>query len=255
MHDHIPMAILHPRYDLLKEMPRLVFPQSSLLHDVIEQLARLHVLHHQKDVVRRLQYLVQPNDVRMHEQPQNLNLPSHLFLHVDRLDLLPIQNLDRHLVSRQHVFRHFHLPERPDPERLPDAIVRQVNLRLPSRPPPARVRPAVLPALHRARVARPVDARFRVASSSVALARRLRVLARRRRARRSRVVGSVRENTITAPFRDARGSARGSATRARVDARRAFAPRVVARALARPRVRRGVADSRAPTVRVVRDES
>ena len=71
MHDHVPVAVLHPRHDLLEKVPSLVFAQPPFLDNVIEQLARLDVLHHDVDVVRGLQHLVQTDDVRMHEQTQN----------------------------------------------------------------------------------------------------------------------------------------------------------------------------------------
>ena len=65
----------------------------------------------------------------MHEQSQNLNFTTNLLLHINRLDFLPIQNLNRDFVPSEHVLRDLHLPERPNPERLPNPIIGKINLR------------------------------------------------------------------------------------------------------------------------------
>jgi hypothetical protein len=41
VHHHVAVAVLHPRYDLLEEVARLVLGQPSLLDDVVKQLATL----------------------------------------------------------------------------------------------------------------------------------------------------------------------------------------------------------------------
>jgi hypothetical protein len=41
VHDHVPVAVLHPRDDLLEEVPRLVLRQPALLNNVVKQLATL----------------------------------------------------------------------------------------------------------------------------------------------------------------------------------------------------------------------
>ena len=90
VHHHVAVAVLHAGDDLLEEVPGFVFAQAAFLDDVVEEFATLDVLHHHVDVVRGFQDFVQADDVRVHEQPQDLNLPSDLFLHVDGFDLLPV---------------------------------------------------------------------------------------------------------------------------------------------------------------------
>lgn len=36
VHDHVTVAVFHPRYDLLEEVPRLLFQQPPLLHYVVK---------------------------------------------------------------------------------------------------------------------------------------------------------------------------------------------------------------------------
>lgn len=38
---HVPVAILHPRHNLLEEVASLVLHKTPLLHDVVKQLPRL----------------------------------------------------------------------------------------------------------------------------------------------------------------------------------------------------------------------
>mmetsp|Transcript_10454 Transcript_10454/g.43278 ORF Transcript_10454/g.43278 Transcript_10454/m.43278 type:complete len:343 (+) Transcript_10454:2484-3512(+) len=125
---HVAVAVLDAGDDLLKEVSRLVLAETTLLHDVVEELAALDVLHDHVDVVRGLEDLIQADDVRVHEQPQDLDLPANLLLHVDGLDLLAVQDLDGHLVPGEDVLGHLDLAEGADPERLAHPVVREVYL-------------------------------------------------------------------------------------------------------------------------------
>ena len=128
MDHHVAVAVLDAGDDLLEEVSRLVLAETTLLHDVVEELAALDVLHDHVDVVRGLEDLIQADDVRVHEQPQDLDLPANLLLHVDGLDLLAVQDLDGHLVPGEDVLGHLDLAEGADPERLAHPVVREVYL-------------------------------------------------------------------------------------------------------------------------------
>lgn len=98
MDDHMTMAIVDAGDDLLEEFPRLRFVELSLLDNVVEELAAGHKLHDHEDVGGGRNDLIQFDYVRMAEELQVLNLPANLSDHIQALDLLPIENLDRHFV-------------------------------------------------------------------------------------------------------------------------------------------------------------
>ena len=77
MHDHVAVAVLDAAHDLLEKVARLVLRQAPLLDDVVKQLAALDVLHDHIDVARRLHDFVQADDVRVHEEAQDLDLAPH----------------------------------------------------------------------------------------------------------------------------------------------------------------------------------
>lgn len=77
VHDHVAVAVLDAADDLLEKVTRLVLWQPALLHDVVKQLAALDILHDHVDVCGRLDDLVQPDDVRVHEEAQDLDLAPH----------------------------------------------------------------------------------------------------------------------------------------------------------------------------------
>ena len=63
--------------NLLEEVTTLVLLQSTFLNNIIKELTGLDILHHNIDVTRGLYDFILANDMRMHKQPQNLNLPPH----------------------------------------------------------------------------------------------------------------------------------------------------------------------------------
>ena len=91
----------------------------AAVHDVVEELAVLRVLHDDEDAVGRLDDLVELRDGGVAHQFEDVQLARDP-LHVrDVLDLLLLQDLDRHRLSRLPVHRLLHLPERPLPDSLP----------------------------------------------------------------------------------------------------------------------------------------
>lgn len=89
------------------------------LDDVVEELAALHVLHDEEELLGGLDDFVELDDVGVADELQDVDLPRDA-LHVRHVhDLLLLQDLDRHLLARGDVRRRLHLPERPLPQRLP----------------------------------------------------------------------------------------------------------------------------------------
>ena len=62
--------------------------------------------HHHENVARCVDDLVQPHDVRMSTKLEDIDLPLDLVLHVQGLDLAPVQNLHSDLVLGQRVLSH-----------------------------------------------------------------------------------------------------------------------------------------------------
>lgn len=90
---------------------------TTMLDDVLEQLAARHVLHDHEDVAWSADHLIsaswwisaavhtqalssQPYDVRVFKEWQILNLASNFADDIKRFDLLPVEHLYSHLVAR-----------------------------------------------------------------------------------------------------------------------------------------------------------
>lgn len=112
MDDHVSMAIVDARNDLLEKSARFVLLQFAIFHNVIEEFAAAHVLHNHEDVGGRRYHLIQFDDVRMPKQFQILNFSSNFADHIERTDLLSIQNFDGHFVFGQLMFADFHFAKR-----------------------------------------------------------------------------------------------------------------------------------------------
>ena len=76
MDDHVAVAVLDAARDLLEEVARLVLDEAALLHDVVEELAPLDVLHDDVDVRRGLDHLVEADDVGVAEEAEDLDLAA-----------------------------------------------------------------------------------------------------------------------------------------------------------------------------------
>ncbi len=77
-----------------------------MLDDVVEEFSSRDVFHDHKDVRWGGDDLVQLDDVRMAKELQVLDLTPDLSHHVQRLNLLAVEDFDSHLVARHLVEAH-----------------------------------------------------------------------------------------------------------------------------------------------------
>ncbi len=63
MYDVVSMAVVDAGDDLLEEAPGLLLLQLPVLHDVVEELAARHVLHHHEYVCRSADHLIIQREV------------------------------------------------------------------------------------------------------------------------------------------------------------------------------------------------
>ena len=86
--------------------------------DVVAELALLCALHHEEEVLARLDHLLSPanlvqlDDVRVPHAPQDVYLSADPQQVVFFLDLVFLEDLYRDLLARYHVQRLLHLAER-----------------------------------------------------------------------------------------------------------------------------------------------
>lgn len=79
----------------------------AVLDDIIKELSTRHIFHDHENVGRGGDHLIQLDDMRMIEELQVLNLAPNLAHHIQALDLLTIQNLHRHFVTRHLMETHW----------------------------------------------------------------------------------------------------------------------------------------------------
>lgn len=97
MHDPQLVKVLNSALDLLEKLTRLGLGQLLLVDDVLEELAAAHILHNQEELLRRLDYFKQLDDVGVPDHLQDFDLPAHS-LNVCLLDDLALfKDLDRDL--------------------------------------------------------------------------------------------------------------------------------------------------------------
>lgn len=87
MHNPEAVDVLDPADDLLKHFAGLVLAHFLSLHDVIEELSLLHVLHHQEEMLRGFDDLVQLDNVGVTDEFQDMDFPRHS-LHVRHVHYL-----------------------------------------------------------------------------------------------------------------------------------------------------------------------
>lgn len=90
----------------------LLILEALFLDDVIEEFPSRHILHDQEELPRRLNDLVQLDDIGVAHDLKDLN-----FAHDSRyialvFNLFFFKNFDRHLLFGQHVRSEPDLPER-----------------------------------------------------------------------------------------------------------------------------------------------
>ena len=108
-------------YNLLEQVLRHVLLQLAPLAHVVEQVAARAHLHHEEDVLVRLERLVQPvrsargrllNDVRVASALQDRDLLHDLLLGALVFQVLLVHRLYRDELARQLVHPQIHLPKR-----------------------------------------------------------------------------------------------------------------------------------------------
>ena len=105
--------VLDSRDQLLEETARLILLEPVLRGDVLEQFPVAAVLHYQEDPVRRLDYFVHLDDVRVPHDLQDVDLTRHSLDVVDVFDLPLVQDLDGHFLPRVDVHSLAHFSECP----------------------------------------------------------------------------------------------------------------------------------------------
>ena len=112
MDNLLKVTILDTGDDLMEEIPCLIGGQTSFRDNVIKQFSTRHVLIDKENVGRGVDDFVQPNDVRVCTQMQNVDFPLYFFFHPQLFDLGLVQNLDRNLVSCHSMSGQFDLEEK-----------------------------------------------------------------------------------------------------------------------------------------------
>ncbi len=91
----------------------------SAVHDIVEELPILRVLHNNEDAVGRFHDLVQLGDGGVPDQFEDVQLSGDALDIGDVLYLVLLEDLDRHWLARVPVDRLLHLAESAPPDRLP----------------------------------------------------------------------------------------------------------------------------------------
>ena len=81
MHDPQFVNVLDGIQELMVHLRSLELVHSSVVNDVVEQFAVLHILHNQEKILGSLDDLVELDDVRVPHSLQDVDLPRHS-LHV-----------------------------------------------------------------------------------------------------------------------------------------------------------------------------
>ena len=81
------------------------------IHDVVEDLTTLRVLHNEVQLLRRLDDFVELDDVRVADHFEDVYFAGHSFNVVDILDLVFLKNFDCDLLSSEIVHSQFDLTE------------------------------------------------------------------------------------------------------------------------------------------------
>jgi hypothetical protein len=96
----------------------------SAVHDVVEELAVLRVLHDDEDAIGGFHDFVELGDGGVADQFEDVQFARDAFDVGDVLDLVLLEDLDRHRLARVPVDRLLHLPESALPDRLPESHAR-----------------------------------------------------------------------------------------------------------------------------------
>lgn len=116
------MAMGQPMHDLQEYWARSLFVQLFVLLDILEQIAGVDVLHHQEEVILRLEHLIETNDVRVADLFQDVDLLHDFLLAELILHMLLVNGLDRHIAPRKLVDAKRHLAKRSFANKLHELI-------------------------------------------------------------------------------------------------------------------------------------
>ena len=116
------MAMGQPMHDLQEYWARSLFVQLFVLLDILEQIAGVDVLHHQEEVILRLEHLIEANDVRVADLFQDVDFLHDFLLAELILHMLLINGLDRHIAPCKLVDAKRHLAKRSFANKLHELI-------------------------------------------------------------------------------------------------------------------------------------
>jgi len=103
VHDAVVVTVLDTGDDLMEEVPRLVGVQAAFCHDVVKELPVGDVLHDDENIGWCVDDLIEADDVRVTALLKDVYLALNLFGHVELCDAVPIQDLDRDMMSGNDV--------------------------------------------------------------------------------------------------------------------------------------------------------
>lgn len=69
------MNVFNSTDNLLEYLTGLIFIHPLLIYNIIKKLSSLHVLHHQKQMLRRFNNLIELNDIGMPYQFEDMDFP------------------------------------------------------------------------------------------------------------------------------------------------------------------------------------
>jgi len=119
------MQVRQAVHDVVKEPHRHVLPDAGVADDVVKQLPRVDVLHHQEDLLRRVDDLKQLelDDVGMSQALEDLDFPRHPLRIRNLLDPRLLQYLHRHLLLGGQVDAQLDLAKRALPQGLLHEVI------------------------------------------------------------------------------------------------------------------------------------
>ena len=103
--------VCESRDELLEQLAGFFLLELVLAGDKTEQLAIATVLHDKEEFVRRLNSLVQLDDVRMADHFQNVDLARDTLHVVNISDLAFVEDLNGYFLVGQHVYTFLNFTE------------------------------------------------------------------------------------------------------------------------------------------------
>eukprot|EP00359_Climacostomum_virens_P010557 CAMPEP_0204907666 /NCGR_PEP_ID=MMETSP1397-20131031/6761_1 /ASSEMBLY_ACC=CAM_ASM_000891 /TAXON_ID=49980 /ORGANISM="Climacostomum Climacostomum virens, Strain Stock W-24" /LENGTH=132 /DNA_ID=CAMNT_0052076901 /DNA_START=1125 /DNA_END=1520 /DNA_ORIENTATION=+ len=117
------VEVFEAREDLLVELASLDFVEPCVSHNVVEELASTRVLHNQVELLGGLDDFVHLYDVRVTQQLQDVDFPSHSLNVGSVTDPIFLQDLDSHFFVSYDVGPELNFPECAFANALPEQVV------------------------------------------------------------------------------------------------------------------------------------